>query len=179
MQEEKFGVSTKRFMIEELKGKFSDSPDFIITNYRGLKSPEIEKLRKQLIKASSKYFVVKNSIIKRVFDQLDLKDLNQFIKDEVGIGFVGDVVGASKVVVDFSKGHSSLKLNAAFIDGKIEDIDRIKHLAALPPKEVLLAMTLTCMKSPITGFVGVLKNLLRNLVHALNEIKNAKAQNKE
>ena len=63
MQDEKYGINTKRFMLEDLKGKFTDSHNFIITNYRGLKSLEIEKLRKQLIKSSSKYFVVKNSII--------------------------------------------------------------------------------------------------------------------
>jgi len=65
-------------------------------------------------------------------------------------------------------------VSAVFIDGKIEDRDRIKQLATLPPREVLLALAFAYMKSPITDFVGVLKNLLRNFVYALNEIKKKK-----
>lgn len=172
--EEKFGIKTKMFMLEELKAMFGSSPDFIITNYKGLNSQEIEKLRRNLTKVSSKYFVVKNSIARRVLDQLDLKDLSKFIEGEVGIGFVGDAIGASKAFADFSKAHASFKLSCAFIDGKIEGAGRIKELAALPPRDILLGLVCSYMKSPITRFVGVLKGLLRNLVYAINEIKSKK-----
>jgi large subunit ribosomal protein L10 len=172
--EEKFGISTKRFMAEELKEKFKASPNFVITNYKGLKNLEMERLRKELNKSDSKYFIVKNSIAERVLSELKMKDLNRFITGEVGIGFIGDVMEASKAFSGFSKKHPSLKLSCAFLDGKLEAADRIKELAALPPREILLAMALSGMKSPITGFVGALKNLLRNFVYAVNEIKNKK-----
>ncbi|MEE9499747.1 MAG: 50S ribosomal protein L10 [Candidatus Omnitrophota bacterium] len=172
--EEKYGISTKRFMCDELKEKFKSSPNFFITNYKGLNTLELDTLRKELNKSASKYFVVKNSIAERVFGELDMKDLNRFVKGEVGIGFISDVIEASKIFAGFSKKHPSFKLNCAFLDGKLEGADRIKHLAALPPKEVLMSLVLLCMKSPITGFVGVLKNLLRNFVYAINEIKNKK-----
>ena len=176
--EEKFGIGTKKLMVEEMKEKLSSSPNLFITNYKGLSSLEIEKLRRELVKASSKYFVVKNSLVKRAFDQLDLKDLSQFIKGEVGISPSCDAIGTSKALVGFSKAYSSFKINCAFIDGKIEGTDRIKELAALPPREVLLSLVFSYMKSPITGFVGVLKSLLRNLVYAINEIKDKKGGEK-
>jgi len=172
--EEKFGISTKRFMVQELKEKFKSSPNFFITNYKGLNSLNVEALRKDLNKSDSKYFIVKNSIAERVLGELDMKDLNQFIAGEVGIGFIGDVIQASKAFAGFSKKHPSLKLKCAFLDGKLEGADRIKRLAELPPKEVLMTLIAIYMKSPITGFVGVLKNLLRNFVYAINEIKNKK-----
>jgi len=174
--EEKYGISTKQFMREELKEKFKSSPNFFITNYKGLNAFQLDTLRKELKKSDSKYFVVKNSVAERVFGELDMKDLNQFIKGEVGIGFIGDVIGASKIFAHLSKKHPSFKLNCAFLDGKLEGADRIKHLATLPPKEVLISLVLLYMKSPITGFVSVLKNLLRNFVYAINEIKNKKEE---
>ena len=177
--EEKYGISTKRFMLEELAKKFAASPDFVITNYKGLSSLEVETLRKKLSKSRSRYVVVKNSIVKRAFKQADIKGFDELVNGETGVGFLGDAIEASKAFVDFSKEHSSLKMNAAFIDGKIENLDRIKCLAALPPKEVLLALVLNCMKSPITGFVGVLSGCLRNLVYAINEIKKKKEGGKE
>ena len=66
------------------------------------------------------------------------------------------------------------KVNAAVIDGKIEPGARIKELSLLPPRETLIAMVLSGMKSPITGFVSVLSGLLRNLVYAISEIKKKK-----
>lgn len=172
--EEKLGISTKRFMREELKEKFKSSPNFFITNYKGLNTPHLEKLRRELSKSSSKYFVVKNSILEGVFDELDMKSLNEFVKGAVGIGFIGEIITASKAFVGFSKEHPSLKLHCAFLDGKTEDPGRIRHLATLPPKEVLMGLALFCMKNPITGFVGVLKGLLRNFVYAMTEIKDKK-----
>ena len=172
--EEKFGLRTKMYIMEEVKEKLKEHPNFIITNYKGLSSQEVETLRKKLNTVSSAYFVVKNSIAKRALGQLELNELAEFIQGETGIGLVGDVIETSKTLVDFSKDHSALKVNCAFIDGKVEGVDRIKQLAALPPKNVLLAMIATYMKSPITGFVGVLQGLLRNLVYAINEIKNKK-----
>ena len=172
--EEKFGLSTKKFMLEALKEKFNSSPNFIMTNYKGLSALEVDLLRRELRKASSEYFVVKNSMAKRVFDQLKLEGPEEFLKGEVGIGFAGDVIKASKAVVGFSKEHSSLKLNAAFIDGKLENADRIKELAALPPRDVLLGILLNCLNGPITGFSRVLNGLLRNFAHVIDEIKNKK-----
>jgi len=151
-------------MLNELVEKFKSSPNFIIANYKGLCSADIEKLRKDLHSSSSRYCVVKNSSAKRAFEQMKMRDLAQFIKGEVGIGFAGDVIAASKTFVEFSKSHDSFKLSCAMIDGKVEGLDRIKQLAMLPSREVLLGLVLSHMMSPITGFAGVLRSLLRNLV---------------
>jgi len=172
--EEKYGIKTKKLMTKELENKFQDSRDFVITNYKGLKAQELDGLRKALFKVSSDYFVVKNSIAKRVFNNKDFSELAKYLDGEVGIGFFSDVIQGSKTLIGFSKGHPSLKVTCAYISGKIEPADRIKYLATLPPKEVLLAMVLSSMKSPITGFVGVLNGLLRNLVYAISEIKKKK-----
>lgn len=172
--EEKFGIVTKKYMLNELKEKFSTSSDFVITNYKGLSSHAVEKLRKELMKSSSRYFVVKNSTVKRVLDEINIKDLDEYIKGEVGIGFTSDIIKASKALVDFAKENKNLKLGCAYIDGKLQPADRIKQLAALPPKEILYAIILSHMKSPITGFVSILNNLLRNFIYAISEIKKKK-----
>lgn len=172
--EEKFGISTKKFMLREIKDKFRDYPDLIITNYKGLKVTELEELRKKLGTASSRYFVVKNSIAKRALGELKHDGLKQFVNGETGIGFTGDILKASSALADFMKTHKSLKVNCALIDGKIETVDRVRYLATLPSKEALLSMAVTYIKSPITGFVGALSGLLRKLVITVSEIRKNK-----
>lgn len=169
--EEKFGISTKKYMLDEMKGKFGSKRDFIITNYKGLSSLEMEKLRKKLNKVSSKYLVVKNAIAKRAFGEMGIKDVEQFLKGEIGIDFTDDIIKSSKALLDFSKEHRNFKISSAFIDGKVETGGRVKFLATIPSREALLGLVVSRMKSPITGFHGVLQGLLRNLVYIVSEIQ--------
>ena len=177
--DEKFGLRTKKYMLKELKGKLEKSPNFVVSSFTGIASIEIEKLRKNLLKSESRYFVVKNSIAKKALEEFGIQGLDDFFKGEVGIGFLGDIIPASKTLADFQKEYNKFKVAGAFIDGKAEVAGRIKELASIPSREALLSMLLTYMKSPITGFVGVLNGLLRNLVHVIDEIKSKKEKGEQ
>ena len=50
----------------------------------------------------------------------------------------------------------------------------IKALAELPPKEVLIAKMLGSMNAPISGFVNVLQGTIRNVVYALEAVRQQK-----
>lgn len=51
----------------------------------------------------------------------------------------------------------------------------LKALAEMPSKEELLAKMLGSMQAPIANFAGVLSNMLRGVVVALNAIAEKKA----
>ncbi|MBN1353240.1 MAG: 50S ribosomal protein L10 [Candidatus Omnitrophica bacterium] len=172
--QEKYGILTKKLMYSELKKEFESHSNFVITNYKGTTSIDMDNLRKELAKSDSKYLAVKNSLVKRLFEESDRKELVQFIKGEVGISFTGNLIESVKILVSFEKTHELFKLNCAYIEGKLEGAERVKQLAALPPREVLLSMVLTGMKSPISNFVGVLNNLLTGLICVINAIQKKK-----
>ena len=60
------------------------------------------------------------------------------------------------------------------LDGKVIGAEEIKALAALPPKEVLVAKLLGSMNAPISGFVNVLQGTIRNVVYALDAVRKQK-----
>ena len=72
--------------------------------------------------------------------------------------------------------NDKFKIKGAVIDGKRLSADRIKELAALPPKNVLLSQVVTGIKSPITGFVNTLGGILRKFVYVVDAIKTNKAK---
>jgi len=105
--------------------------------------------------------------------------LKDAVDGSCGITFLGtDVVASSKQVLDFSKEHESFVVKAAFIEGQMMGIDKIKQLVSLPPREVLLAMILSSMNAPVTGFVNVLSGALRKFLYALNAVKDKKGESK-
>jgi large subunit ribosomal protein L10 len=54
--------------------------------------------------------------------------------------------------------------------------EKIKELSQLPGREQLIAMVLSAMNGPITGFVGVLSGVMRSVCYALNALKEKKEQ---
>lgn len=171
----KYSLGAKKLMSEDLSRQFKERPNFIITEYFGLSANDLNELRKSLARVSSKYFVMKNSVGRRVLKELAVKDMDELVEGGVGIGFLGgDIVECSKAVVDFSKKHEPLKIKGAYIDGRKLDVQRLKELAELPSRQVLLAMIAGAMKSPITGFVQVMGGLMRKFVYAINAVKEKK-----
>ncbi|NQT23534.1 MAG: 50S ribosomal protein L10 [Candidatus Omnitrophica bacterium] len=172
---EKYSRLSKELMSKELSDRFKKFPNFMVSNYFGLSSIEMDELRRELNKSSSSYCVIKNSIASRTLSSLKLSSVEPLIEGGVGIVFIGgDIIEASKSVVGFSKKHRPFKLKGGYIDGQICDTEKLMKLAALPSREVLLTMLVMTMAAPISGFATVLSGIVRKFVYAVNAIKSKK-----
>lgn len=174
-KQDKFGKLCKEGMITEIMDRFKKHPNFFITSYMGSSVADLELLRKSLRKAAGQYVVVKNSSLKVVFDSMKMEGLAAHIDGGMGISFAGDdIVATCKTLVTFAKDHTKFAVKAGMVEGKEIGPDKIRQLASLPPKQVLLAQVVTGMKSPITGFVMTLGGVIRKFVYVVDAIKNSK-----
>ena len=174
-KQEKFAKLCKEKMAEEIISRIEEHPDFVITSYMGSSTADLESLRKNLKKSSSDYMVVKNSILKVVFEKIKLADETSKIDGGMGLSFSGrDILATCKTLSTFASTHDKFKIKGAIVDGKSITADRVKMLASLPAKEVLLAQILSRMKSPISGFVNTLSGVLRKFVYVVDAVKTSK-----
>ena len=177
MEQQGYGKLCKDRMIGEILSDLKDQPNFFITNFMGSSVSDLESVRKSLKIAHGTFFVVKNSMMNVVLDQLKLQDAKSLIDGGVGISLSGDdVIATSKILVNFSKTHEKFKIKGAVIDGKLVAVDKVKEMANLPTKDVLLAMVVRGIKAPITGFVSVLGGVLRKFVYVVDAIKVSKSR---
>lgn len=170
----------KQEKIQELLDKIKNNSGIILTEYKGLNVDEISDLRSKLYPLNYEYRVVKNTLIKRALGSAGLEEFSQMFKgaNAIAIG-VGDPVSSSKVIVEFLKEHSKLKLKGGLLNNKILNSEQIKFLATLPSREVLLGQVASTLKSPIVNLVFVLKQIMGSLVYVLEAIKKQKeASNK-
>jgi large subunit ribosomal protein L10 len=175
MPKQGYGKLCKDRMIDEILGDLKERPNFFITNFMGSSVSDLESVRKSLRPTQGTFFVVKNSMMNVVLDQLKLEEAKKLIDGGVGISLSGDdVIATSKILVNFSKTHDKFKIKGAVIDGKLVATDKIKEMASLPSKEVLLAQVVGGIKAPITGFVSVLGGILRKFVYAVDAVKVSK-----
>jgi large subunit ribosomal protein L10 len=165
-------LEEKKQIVEEIKEKLENAQSVVLVDYRGLKVDEVTELRRKYTEAGVDYKVYKNTMMRFAFKDAGLEEFNQFLTgpNAVAFGF-DDPVQAAKITDEFAKDHDKLEIKAGIVDGKIIGIDEIKSLANLPSKEVLIAQTLAGLNGPIAGFANVLQGTIRNLVYALNAVK--------
>jgi large subunit ribosomal protein L10 len=175
MEKQGYGKLTKERMINELLSDIRERPNFFITNYMGSSVADLENMRKSLRASSSTYFVVKNSILNVVLDQLKIEGAKSLVDGGIGVSLSGgDYLATSKALVNFAKTHEKFKIKGAYIEGELIGADRINQIASLLSKEALLARVVGGIKAPITGFVMVLSAVIRKFVYAVDAIKKSK-----
>ena len=62
----------------------------------------------------------------------------------------------ARILNDFAKAHKALELKAGIVQGEIFDESKVKELASIPSKEVLIAKLLGSFKAPISNFAYLL-----------------------
>jgi large subunit ribosomal protein L10 len=157
-----------------IKKGLKDSEAFFVIKYSKLSGPDLNALRKSLRGIDSEMLVVRNNTARRALAGQNEAILN-FVQGPCGFVFSKkEPVEASKVLFNFTKDHAALILEGGLLKDKLLNSKDIEALAKLPSREVLLTKTVMAIKSPITGFVFVLKGNLRKLVFCLEQIKQKK-----
>lgn len=174
-------------LMEELRGRKS----FIFTSYQGVKTGEITQLRNKLRSLLWECRVVKNSLYRRVFKNLNL-NLEKFFQGPTALllekymkgtptssqkSEEGNPIEVSKALISFIQGYPKFRINGGLIYGRHLSAEEIANLAKLPSKDVLLGQVVGGMKFPLIRLVNTLKISLLRLIYILDaEVK--KKQNK-
>ncbi|WP_457571364.1 50S ribosomal protein L10 [Desulfovulcanus sp.] len=167
----------KAKIIEDLRSKAQKASIAVITDFKGLKVDELTELRVKLREENVDYQVVKNTLARIAFKESQHDALKDEFKECCAIAFgYDDPVIAAKILVQFAKKSKKFKTKCASLEGKYLEAEALKELSELPSKEQLLAKVLGTMNAVPTNFVSLFANLLRNLLYALNAIKEQKEE---
>ncbi|AWZ49547.1 50S ribosomal protein L10 [Hathewaya limosa] len=154
----------KEAKVQEIKEKLEKAQAIILADYQGLNVEEDTELRKQLRESGVEYKVYKNTLTTLALKELGIEGLDEYLNGPVSIAIsYEDPTAPARILNNFAKDHKKLELKAGIVQGEVFDINRIKELASIPSKEVLLAKLLGSFKAPLS-----------NLAYLLNAIKEKK-----
>ncbi len=145
-------LQQKQELVEEIKNKIENAGSTVVVEYRGLTVAEITELRRSLREEGCEMIVYKNSMTQRAVEKLGYNDLLESLTGPNAITVSDDQIAASRVLSKFAKKHEKLVIKAGIVDSKVVNANEIKQLAALPGKDGLLSMFLSCLQSPISAF---------------------------
>jgi len=160
----------KETKVSEIKEKLQKAQAVIMVKYQGLTVGEDTDLRKQLRESGVEYKVYKNSLVTRAANELGLEGLVEFLEGPIAIALgYEDPTAPARILNDFAKTHKALELKAGLVQGEIYNEAKIKELASVPSKEVLIAKLLGSFQAPISKFAYLISAIKDSKESETNE----------
>ena len=170
-------TEAKQATVAELREELANARTLIVSEYRGLTEKEIAEIRRALRKQDVTYRVVKNRLMRIAAEDSVGEVLNPLLNGPTAIAFGTDEAGTAKAVLDATRPYNKIvRITGAVLGDKAIDGDAVTRLAALPPREVLLAKLAGGMQAPIGTLAGLFAAPLRNLGYALAQVAEQKRQ---
>ena len=150
-------LSNKQALVTEISDKIKDSQATVVCEYRGLSVAEVTELRRNLRAEDVDFKVYKNTMVERACDEAGFEDLKDALTGPNAFAFSKDATAPARVLAKFAKKHKALVLKKGIVEGKVVDEATIKELSALPNRDGMLSMLLSCLQSPVSSFARVVK----------------------
>lgn len=159
----------KEELVEQYKELMQGSSGFIMTSFKGLSVKDMEDLRSKIREVGGQFLVVKNNLVERVFDELEIQVPAGALTGTTAMGFTREeVVGVAKAIVDLAKEIGTVQLKGAIIEGMQYDNDQIMHMAELPPMPVVQAQLLGLLQTPAQRIAVSLAGGVRQILNVMN-----------
>lgn len=169
-------MEEKQKIVQDIEERLNAASLIVFTDYRGLNVEEMSDLRNRLRVPGVEYRVLKNTMTRFALKNIGFQNVaDQLVGPSAVLFSNEDVVGPAKTLFDFAKEHPNLEVKFGILEGQPVSADKVKALADLPPREVLIAQVVGTMQAPITSFVRVLNANLTGLVRALDQVREKKA----
>lgn len=153
-------LEVKKQAVADITAKVQSCQSMIVVKYSGLTVEKATALRAQCRQNNVDYCVLKNTLVRRALNDLNITGLDDLLVGPNAFVFgMEDPVSAAKIISDYVEKDkaNALEIKAGILEGKAIDLATINTLAKLPSREQLLAKLLGSMTNSIGSFVRVVE----------------------
>ena len=152
----------KEQQVAIIKEKIQNSKAVILVDYKGLTVEEDTKLRVAFRGAGVEYKVLKNTMVKRAFNELGVTDFDEALNGPTSVAFgMEDEAAACKVVSNQSKAlKEKFNIKCGQVEGNFQDASSIEVLASLPSRNELIGQLMATMMAPVQYVVYALNAII-------------------
>lgn len=162
-------------VVADLNEKIAKAESITFAKYTGMNVSAMTELRRRMRAAGGEVLVVRNRLVDVALNRP--AGLGEKLQEQLLTLFsYGDPVSALKELTKFIEETGLPEIKAGFFENKVLDVAGVERLSKTPSKPELVAMMLRNLQGPGYGLRNVLEAGPRNLVYALNAIKEKKAQ---
>jgi large subunit ribosomal protein L10 len=161
----------KEMMMDQLRSDLDGNRSLLILDLKDLDAVAEHGLRRDLRKKSIRLRVLKNSLARRVFSDMGMDGLSQYLKGPSAIAWVGE--GITELAKELAAQVKALKkpeIKGGAVEGVVVGPEQVDDITKMPSREVLIAQviglllgparqTLALLSSPQSTVVGQLEAL--------------------
>ncbi|NLB64114.1 MAG: 50S ribosomal protein L10 [Fibrobacter sp.] len=152
-------LDNKKQIVKDLVNDFKEASAIYLYDYTGINVAKDNALRNILNEQGVKYKAVKNTLLKRVFEELGISGLDENLvgATSVMIGETEDPMLPARLLVDFlKKNPEALATKAINFDGSIMPGSELAEIAKMPTREELLGQIVSMAMGPGANLVAIL-----------------------
>ena len=152
-------LSEKQAIVASLTETLQSASAGVLVDYKGITVAEDTALRAELRENGVEYSVVKNTLLRRAVDNVNMSELDEVLNGTTSLAISkDDPIAPMRIINKYAKQMGDrFNIKAGFMEGKVLPLADIAALAELPSKEALLAQVLGTMLAPITSLAIVIK----------------------
>ena len=163
--------------ISEIKELLEGSTAVYLTDYHGINVEDISDIRNQFRNEGVRYKVFKNTLVKRALDEVGKYDkIADHLIGMTGFAFTStNPLAPAKIINKYFVDKEKLSLKACYVEGEYFEGSQLNALAALPTKDELIASIMGSLDSPVSGIVGAINAVMRDLVNVVDQVSQREA----
>lgn len=167
----------KEDLVAQVVSDIKASKALVFADYKGVPVKELTELRRELMKAGSRWQVLKKTLLNIALQQSEVAVDARMLSGQVGVAYSNDEVSAAKILSDFKKNHKDLSfvIQGGSLGNQGLSLEQVIALAKLPSQDELRAQLVGTLQAPISGFVRVLGGNTQSFVRVLKAIGESKA----
>ena len=146
----------KQVYINEMTTQFDKSEAVIVTHYQGLTVKQLDELRKKMREHGIQFKITKNKITRLALEKTRCKELSKLFTGPTAIALSSDAITSAKILTNFSRENSNLKILGGIMGGDILDVAGVLNVATLPSLEEARAKIAGILRSPAQKIASIL-----------------------
>lgn len=161
-------TAKKEATIQELTEMLSRATMTVVTDYRGLKVPDLQAFRTTLRPLRAEARVAKNTLASRAAENAGVPALQQYLAGPTMLVVsYDDPVAVAKAVGDFARTSRILQVRGGLTGTRPVSAEEVAAIATLPSRDVLVGRFVGQLQAPLYGLVGVLSGAIRQFAYVL------------
>ena len=157
----------KEELVDRLAQDLNKVQAIILSDYRGLPTAELAKLRNNLRGQKAGLHVVKNTLMELALKRAGMPVPQDLLAGPSLAAFCHtDIAGPAKMINDFLK-DKDLKVKGAIMGGSVLRGAEAEALATLPTRDQLFGRLLGTINAPSSQVVGVVASGIRQVLYLL------------
>ena len=169
----------KRWLKDDFKKRLGDERSIVVLKLDKFSVERANDLRTRLRGEGARMTVVKNSVTRMAFAELDMQGAGDLVSGMSAVAFGGTdgVLTVSRVVSDWTKKNKEggVSILGGFMDGQRLSAAEVETLATLPNRSQLLAMIASAVSAPMQQIASQLNELLAGVARAVDAVRETKA----